>query len=726
MQKRWLILAGVLLVGGLAFGFVWHWGYLPGWPPPAPIYLAVVTPSLNGDNRLAGQAVRRGLELYLQTAYDQKRLGGRPIVLKYFDDQDNPLQAAKLAAEIANDPNILLVLGHYFSSSALAASRLYQQKGLPAITASATVDAVTTGSEWYFRTIPNNTFQGQFIAAYIKHILRRETSLLIVDQDDYGASLAASYRAAAAKMQLTIRKEWGFERDKGDPDRQIRGIINELQAEPEPGIIFLATQPAQAVQIISTLKAPGTNYTFIGPDAFTSRTFIEEFQQLQQEQFQPGYYSNGIYAVTPFLAALATDQGQLFVQRFQQRYREEPGWEAACYYDALAVAVEAIKRAELEGGEPYIDRRNVRNALLALANGIGVPGVTGFLSFDAARNMSRPLMVGMYENQRLTPAFQEYPPSDNSADLTAAPPTFQQIIKTGITVNAISALDLHHAAYAIDFYEWFRFQGELPVADITFPDAPQVVLKDPIIDTTENGITTRVYHLKATFASDAMLTWYPAIVQLPVRVRQRIPPGANLRYIPDTMMRALTEQAKADKEVLDPATGWQVARMLPLVSDEATPAQQVTRFNLIIQLTSREWGFLIRNLLPLGVLFIMLGAVYFLPRAELAAQSTLIGAVLCAAILYDVTLRANFEGTKAMLFEYVVFAVYGLTALAAAVVFSKYLLRRRRAAAPASLMLAGRIIHCSVSVLVVVGFIVLYLMLPNLNRAAAIFTTATP
>ena len=59
---------------------------------------------------------------------------------------------------------------------------------------------LTQDNEWYFRTIPNNSTQGQFIANYASHVLGIQSAVIISDEDAYGTSLAKSFMESASEV----------------------------------------------------------------------------------------------------------------------------------------------------------------------------------------------------------------------------------------------------------------------------------------------------------------------------------------------------------------------------------------------------------------------------------------------------------------------------------------------------------------------------------------------
>ncbi|MGK7921335.1 MAG: ABC transporter substrate-binding protein, partial [Trichodesmium sp.] len=157
------------------------------------IYLAVVGP-LTGEHKLEGQEMVRGINLYLDQVNQEGGIWGKQVKLLEFDDQREPELARQKALEIAKQNKALVVLGHYSSSTSVEGSKVYKEYGIPAITASATNQAVTQGNDWYFRVVVDTSFQGIYLANYVKRILHQQTASIIIQEDDiYSKFLAKAF-----------------------------------------------------------------------------------------------------------------------------------------------------------------------------------------------------------------------------------------------------------------------------------------------------------------------------------------------------------------------------------------------------------------------------------------------------------------------------------------------------------------------------------------------------
>ena len=123
-------------------------------------------------------------------------IDGRQIALLRYDDQvirrSRGSGRRKLRPRCAP---LLLVLGHRTSAPSIAAGAVYREAGIPAISGSATADALTADNPWYFRTIFTNSFQGN-LAAYVRDILGHDTASVVTTSRPYEQSLSSAFTTA--------------------------------------------------------------------------------------------------------------------------------------------------------------------------------------------------------------------------------------------------------------------------------------------------------------------------------------------------------------------------------------------------------------------------------------------------------------------------------------------------------------------------------------------------
>ncbi len=369
------------------------------------IYIAVAGPMQAEEG---GKEMLRGIRICLEQLKKEKKLNDKNIELLVFDDQNNEQTAIRKASEIAADDRILLVLGHYYSSTSIAAGEIYRKNGIPAITATASADSVTEGNEWYFRVIPPNGYEGAFIANYLKS-LNNDSVSMIYTQNSYGISLADNFEKTAKSIGLSVQRKWAIDLKSKKLSEDFEKIGAELRSEKNPGMIFFATYDVEGMKIIASFNYPGTGYSIIGADAFSSSSFPEAFKIYPQERIKPGYYSDGIYTVSPFMVAIGNEKAQEFRDKFVKTYGYEPSWEPACYFDAMRTAAEAIERAEIDAkAHARENRKRIRDALSEFSSlDEMVKGITGDSYVNRNRNLNRRMAIGIYYVRKLLPAFEK-------------------------------------------------------------------------------------------------------------------------------------------------------------------------------------------------------------------------------------------------------------------------------------------------------------------------------
>ena len=120
------------------------------------------------------QAIK-GVEDYVQEVNQNGGINGKRVKVELFNDSNNSAQAREVARLIAETSKALVVLGHNFSNTSMAAGPIYKELGLPAISGVATNDKITKDNEWYFRTILKGSSQASFLAFYLKQVLNEST-----------------------------------------------------------------------------------------------------------------------------------------------------------------------------------------------------------------------------------------------------------------------------------------------------------------------------------------------------------------------------------------------------------------------------------------------------------------------------------------------------------------------------------------------------------------------
>lgn len=607
-----------------------------------------------------GQEMLRGASLFLDEMKQLKGFEDMDVKLLAYDDH-NRQTAVKIANQISNENKVILVLGHYTSDSSLAAGTIYRKKGIPAITASATAEKVTLENDWFFRTVSNNASIARFAAGYMRKMLGVKSSSLIYTNDVFGASATEHFMTSASDMDISITKKIALDVESPTLHRDIKNISGRMRAMEYPGMLFFSTHASEAAEYLSSLRYPGTNYPVMGPDSLASPEFVSELNRYEKEKKNPGYYSNGIYAVSHFFADLAGPKGLDFQQRFIQKYQKSPSWVAACYYDAMLMAVAAIQRAEVGGQDDILqDRKKVREALARFNDpDNSVKGVAGDIFFDKHGNSIKPLYMGIWDEQTLLPAFWQYRPrpfadaEDETIMLDGMAFQKAQVVYVGIDINDISRLDLKNGLFRADFYLWFRSGENFDIEGIIFTNANVPIHLDQPFETywTRDGVMVRSYRVVSDFTVDFDAGGNARTLDrlmLPIRLRHADIPESKLVFIPDVPGYPIADSGLKPRQqdekkaqtlaagMTGSIPGWRpggVSFQQEIIKKPGTQ-HAFSQFNAEIQIIQKNRIiFMVKTLLPYLLFLMLLYGAYLIPADALFDRILLLAGIAGAAAL---------------------------------------------------------------------------------------------
>ncbi len=546
---------------------------------------------LSGSGDANGRDMLLGINLGIQAVQEQGELENITIKLIHYNE-NNTKDALKNASKIADENKVLAVIGHFTNNATLTAGAIYRDNGIPAITASAADENVTKDNEWYFKIMPDRRSTRVLLAHNVKNLLEQDTVSSIISFDSYGRDLYNHFVEQAGKIDLTIKKYWHFVNNGSEElESQVRKIVGELRAVQDPGTIFCALFAGDAVNIFTELRYPGTDFQIIGPNSFSTPFFIDQFNEYPKEKESPGYYTDGIYAVSPFIAYLADSPvASEFRKKNIEQSGTEPSWVTANYYDATLLIANAIERAEIKGDDIRKNRRKLKKALKSFDEpDNAVKGITGKLYFDQEQTVPRSLQLGVWRKHHFLPAYFQYRATgiknDSKRVAGEKKPASQRaskdkedtektlvidgqqldryrVVYAGVDINHISNLDVKQGLFTADFYLWFRYAGDFNDTDITFPDAANpVVLGKPIIKKkTTDGAHLLVYKLHADFIDDFSLHSYPLDRhKLRIRFHHQKENRNHLIYVPDIeALPFLSQKNDQGRSMIHNIPGWKV------------------------------------------------------------------------------------------------------------------------------------------------------------------------
>ena len=337
------------------------------------IKVAVAGP-FTGSVAAFGEMIKKGAQLRAKEINGNGGINGKELELVFEDDTGKDKEASLVATRIASNKKILAVVGHFNSSCSLAGKPIYKRNRIVELSPGSTNVNVCKGSDYTFRNLYRDDFQGSFSAKYIKGVLTDvKTVAVFFDNDDYGRGLRDSFKQSAEQIGLAIVADEAYDRDTTDYKAQLTKI-----KFANPDLIFIAGLYSQAGLILSQARESGITAQFFGADGVDSPKLLEI----------AGEAANGIYITTPFIFGLeGNEEAQRVATAFEQEFGKAPDTWAALTYDAVGMIVEAIEKK----GE---SRKSIRDHLGSLTSPEkGYQGITGLTYFDENGDCLKPAYV---------------------------------------------------------------------------------------------------------------------------------------------------------------------------------------------------------------------------------------------------------------------------------------------------------------------------------------------
>ncbi|RYZ11084.1 MAG: branched-chain amino acid ABC transporter substrate-binding protein [Comamonadaceae bacterium] len=196
------------------------------------------------------------------------QIGGKPVrfEIQAEDDGGDPRQGTAAAQKLC-DAGVAGVVGHLNSGTTIPASKVYNDCGIPHITASVTNPALTKpGYQTTYRLIANDDALGAAVARYAADTLQVKKVAIIDDRTAYGQTVAAVFRQVAESRGVQV-VDAQFTNDKAT---DFMAILTAIKAKA-PDAVFYGGMDPQAGPMLRQMEQLGlTSIKFLGGDGICS------------------------------------------------------------------------------------------------------------------------------------------------------------------------------------------------------------------------------------------------------------------------------------------------------------------------------------------------------------------------------------------------------------------------------------------------------------------------
>ncbi len=341
-----------LLCSVLAFGLI------TGVAWAGTIKIPVASP-FTGQFASSGEGIKNGAALKASEINAAGGINGHSVKIVLEDELCDPREAATVATKLANDPEVVIVVGHLCSSATLAALPIYREAKLPAISPGSTNVDIGKMSPYYFRNVYKDDFQGAFLARYVDEVKGFKRIVIFYEVNDYSMGLMSAFMKEAVKRGIKILGTEAYTSDTTDFKPQLTKF-----KMMRPDAIFNPGYAPRGTLIASQAASLALKIGLFGADGLDDDLMVKNPD------------AEGVFVTTPFLPDKAGPQAAKFIASYKRVYGKDPNWFAANTYDAVGMAAQAIKAVGM-------DREKIRDYLAGINSPVkAYEGVAGKTYFD--------------------------------------------------------------------------------------------------------------------------------------------------------------------------------------------------------------------------------------------------------------------------------------------------------------------------------------------------------
>jgi branched-chain amino acid transport system substrate-binding protein len=336
--------------------------------------------SLTGEQATFGESTDNAIKLAISEANAKGGVKGKKIVLKTYDDQGKPEEAAIAATRLIAQDKVAVLLGEVASSRSLAMAPIADTNKVPMISTASTNPRVTKDGDktrpYVFRVCFIDPFQGTVMAKFARENLKLKKVAVLRDVgNDYSVGLADYFVAKFKELGGEIVNDQSFKAGDQDFKAQLTTIKNK-----KPELIYVPAYYTDVALIGRQARELGIKVPLAGGDGWDSAKLFEIAQGALDGSFFSNHYTHENPA--PVI--------QNFVKKYKETYGSVPDALAALGYDAALVAFDSMNRATDLTGPALRD---------AIEKTQGFQGVAGKVSLDGDHNaVKSAVVIGIEKN----------------------------------------------------------------------------------------------------------------------------------------------------------------------------------------------------------------------------------------------------------------------------------------------------------------------------------------
>jgi branched-chain amino acid transport system substrate-binding protein len=365
-MKRWVVL-GILAT--FTFG-------LGGMATAGALKIGVHGP-MTGPAAEVGRYIKNGSLIAADEINTQGGMLGRQVELVFGDTESKPEVGVSLLERFMTRDQVDMIVGGLHSSVNIAMQEAAAKYGKIFVTSGPVSEVLSDRVQkepnkywWFFKTAPSYSEMKPAYRTFFKYLESKagfkpktRTIFSIVEDTDYGRGLATGFEEAMGADGWKVSATEVVKIDQADYSAQ----MSKIRAL-KPDILYtVQTSPAAAASLCKSFDQSGVPAFFLA--IYTPSN--PEYIKLTGRASDTLVWASSLDYVPAY--------AKPFLEKYRERFKEEPGQNAGIQYDAMMNVAAAVKLAN--STEP----RKIADAMLKIKN----KGSNGIYQYDAVTHVAK-------------------------------------------------------------------------------------------------------------------------------------------------------------------------------------------------------------------------------------------------------------------------------------------------------------------------------------------------
>jgi branched-chain amino acid transport system substrate-binding protein len=239
--------------------------------------------------------------------------------------------------------NVVAVVSGSYSGPTRVAAPIFQEAGMPMLSAYAIHPDVTASGDFIFSQSFSGAVQGTAGAKIaVEKLGAKRISILAVDID-FGKTLSEAFTAYATANGAEIVSVDKF----GMPETEFSPVLTKIKETVKPDLLYIACYPSHGTEIARQSKRLGLNVQILGTEGIDSVQFLEVAKE----------DAEGVIITTNMDRDSKEETVQNYITAYKAEYGTAPDMVGASTYDAFETLFKVIAE---NGTDPVAIRDGVK------------------------------------------------------------------------------------------------------------------------------------------------------------------------------------------------------------------------------------------------------------------------------------------------------------------------------------------------------------------------------